>query len=158
MKRHLRWLWLAPLLFGFTLSSYSVIQTPRVRWDTWHQGTGYTTAVTEDQAFSNSFVNDGFFNTGGSGRYRADGIKCTWAVDGVGAGNMIVDIYHEDAGVDCQVTIGACTDGPNVELSAVCPAVFHTLEGSTYNVKVDTTSSCATSEPAQWHCTVDFFR
>jgi hypothetical protein len=145
-----------PLLFAFTLSQYA--QTQRVRWDTWHQGATYSTPVTEDQNFSNCFVNNGYSLVGGLGVFRGDGFSCSWAVDGVGAGNMVMDIVHEDGGVDCQCTVGACVDGPNIELPCSCGATFHTLEGSTYCIKVDTTSSCGTTEPAQWHCSMDLFR
>lgn len=147
-----------PLLLGFTLVDYTATQTSRVRWETLHQGVAYTTPVTEDQAFSNCFTSNGYSTVGGGAYWRADGFKCTWAIDGVGAGNMILDIYHEDAGVDCQCTVGACTDGPNTELSCTCASVFQMLPGSTYCMKVDTSSSCATSEPGQWHCSMDLFR
>lgn len=142
---------------GFTLTSFTV-QTARVRWDTMHQGAAYTTAVTEGQAFSNCFKASGYNAVGGPAYFRGDGFSCTWAVDGVGAGDMVMTITHEDAGVDCLCTIGTCIAGPNVELPCACASTFQMLPGSTYCMSVDSTSSCGTSEPGQWHCSMDLFR
>lgn len=146
------------LLPAYTLSAFTA-QTARVRWETWHQGAAYTTAVTEDENFSNCFVVDGTTATvGGSAFFRGDAFSCTWAVDGVGAGDMVMTITHEDAGVDCLCTVGACTAGPNTELECACASTFQMVPGSTYCMKADTTSSCGTSEPGQWHCSMDLFR
>lgn len=145
------------LLPGFALSSFSQ-QTARARWETWHQGAAYTTPVTEQENFSNCFIANGYSSVGGSAYWRGDGFRCSWAVDGVGVGNVAIDIHHEDGGLDCTCVVGSCTAGPNVELPCACASAFQMLPGSTYCMQVDAGSTCGTTEPGQFHCTMDLFR
>lgn len=164
------------LLSGFDLLA-TVPQTQRVRWDTVWAGPAYTTPLPNSTALYPSFLGAGYSGTGGRGIWRADGISCNWGIPGdvdggavtVGGNNTVVmDILHEDGGVDCSCTLAtpgvspaACITATAAGLgsfaSCTCPA-FQTFEGSTYIVQIDPLTKCESKNPAQWHCAVDWFR
>lgn len=163
-------------LSGFSLFTVSPA-TARIRWDTQWAGPAYTTPLPDSTALYPSFVSDGYAGVGGLSIWRGDGISCNWGIPGdvdggavtAGGNNTIVmDIMHEDAGIDCSCTLStpgvspaacitATTAGLGSFASCSCPA-FQTIPGSTYIVQIDPSTKCESKNPAQWHCAVDLFR
>lgn len=150
--------WAVPLLFAFT--ALSPAQTARLRWETLYQGSTYSTATPKGVPFSNQFNPEGYKNMGGPAFWRGDGIMCAWAVAGTtdgGVNDVIVDIVHEDGGVDCSCDLGGCGLSVPALQRCQCASPFETIVGSQYFVVIDAASQCP-AHPAQMHCSVDLFR
>jgi hypothetical protein len=159
--KKLNWLLLAaPLLFAFTFANTVGPQTQRVIWHAWLKGTAYNTPAPRSTPFAIPFKTTGHNAAGGAAYYRADGIACDWAIGGTtdgGTNTVVVDIYHEDAGIDCSCTLsGDCTADGGSNTSCNCTQ-FQAQSGSTYQMELRDTTSCLVN-PSQVHCTVDFFR
>lgn len=168
MKRLLPLVALAVVLSGFTLISF-IEQTPRTRWTTQYLGAAYNTAVPEETSFSHCFKVTGSGSSSfGPAFFRMRGITCSWGIAGTGGTNGVdVKIVHEDAGIDCQCTLGACTATAATEMTCSCPTVVELgrtimadggeqLETSLC-LQVDDATDCA-GNPAAMSCSVDLFR
>ena len=158
MKRMLPVVLLAALgAWGFTLVQP---QTPRFRWETFKLGAAYNTATAEEADFSNPLAMEGISSALGDTVLRTDGITCTWAIAGTGGTNGVdVKIVHEDGGIDCQCTLGACTATAGTALDCDCGSVIHIRSSNTsrISVQVDNATDCS-ANPAGMHCSVDFWR
>lgn len=143
------------LSMGFTLYTP---QLPRFRWETFKFGAAYNTTTPEETNFSNPLNMNGQLGGFGAVVLRTDGIQCTWAIAGSGGTNGVdVKIVHEDAGIDCQCTLGACTATAGTPLECDCGTIVHLRNAETYSVQLDDATDCG-ANPATIHCSVDLFR
>jgi len=164
VKRWLPYLLLLalPLLLGFTLIDYGVDATPRLRWETSYQGAAYTTQVPLGTAFHAPFVAFGYSGVGGFAYWRGDAITCTAGIggaqDGGAGGNEIVmEVYHEDGGVDCSATLGFGCNYTGANGWVCAGGAFQMNYASTYYMRMSTSTTCSTM-PAQYRCTMDLYR
>jgi hypothetical protein len=148
--------WLGLCLMGF--STYAPPQTSRFRWEVFKFGAAYNTATAEEANFSNPLTVLGQLGGQGSATFRTDGIQCTWAIAGSGGSNGVdVKIVHEDAGIDCQCTLGACNATAGTPLDCDCGAAVQLGSQGVYSVQLDDATDC-TANPAGFHCSVDLWR
>ncbi len=152
------------LLSAFTLVSLTV-QTARARWSTYATG---QTAVRGVPFFGSSFGASSD-PTGtvsyGPAKWRTAGVQCgvfgAGTTDG-GTNALVVDIVHEDGGVDCQCSLGSSSCQGNGSFSCACTNGITQLAGATWQMQFDSTSSCAAmpgnGTGYSLFCSTDLFR
>jgi hypothetical protein len=165
---------LALLLCGFTLYTFDA-QTARVRWFSEYKGATYTTAAAESADFSHCFNVKGYGELFGQAYFRTAGLQCSWGVAGTGGTvGVVAQLVHEDGGIDCRCTLGACTATAASEVSCTCLDGGY---GTSYGVELGktimpdggeqvTTKECVqlssltdcAGNPQSVSCSVDLFR
>lgn len=162
------------LLCGFTLYSFET-QTSRVRWDAKYKGAAYNTAAAEGTDFSHCFYIASPSGTFGQAYFRTAGMQCSWSGAGTGGTvGVVAQIVHEDGGIDCRCTLGACTATAASELWCTCAdggygtalgvELGHTImedggeQGETkLCMQLSSQTDCA-GNPSGVSCSVDLFR
>lgn len=162
------------LLCGFTLYNVEV-QTPRVRWEVDYRGAAYNTATPEETNLRHCFNAAGYTDAFGHTYFRTAGMQCSWAAAGTGGTvGVVVKIVHEDAGIDCQCTLGACTATASTEMGCTCAdggyggtggvQLGKTVmpDGGEQNttrlcVQLDDSTDCS-ANPSGLSCSIDLFR
>ena len=154
---------MVPFLFAFTLGTLHP-DTRRVRWETGYQGAAYTTPVPLSTAFAHSFVANGYSDVGGFSYWRGDAITCRAAIAGANDGgsspgfnSILVEVYHEDGGVDCQAELGFGCNSTAENQGGCVGGAFQMNPGSTYYTRLSASSGCQV-QPAQFRCVMDLFR
>lgn len=157
----------AVLLSGFTLYNFQM-QTGRTRWHVAHRGAAYNTAVPEETNLAHCFKPAGLDSLFGHAYFRTSGLTCSWTVVGSGGANGVdLKIVHEDGGIDCQCTIGACNAAAATEMDCDCATVVELgrtvmpdggeQSTTTLCVQVDDATDCA-GNPAGLTCDIDLYR
>lgn len=147
----------AALAMGFT--SIQPWSTPqRLRWDT----VSSPTVAQRGVPFANSFT--AYKTVAGTAAYgfasyRMAGVECTvygvGATDG-GTNSLLIDVIHEDAGVDCECNLGSAACAGAQYFSCDC-AGFVQLQGARWQVQPAASSTCQTM-PGNINCSIDLFR
>lgn len=149
-------------LWNFTLVNFE-IQTARVRWDVFYLGQ----AANPGAPFSNPFnasASAGSISYG-EARWRMSGMEClVWGggTDDGGAGDgFVVQVVHEDGGVDCTCDLGTvCNGGAQTSCTCAGFTALTELQGTEWSVKAadaGVNAGCL-DNPNTIHCSIDLFR